>query len=491
MRWLGGAPGAALLWLAACGGAGPKPVDTDRRMDTGDPRDTEPSADTGRETGLPDSAAETAAHTGAETGRETGSGDTGTPMVLGFDDAHAEIVVDGASFFGDVVAGGGDGDGDGAPDLLVAADSAPDADVFTGALYAFAGPVEGRLDQADAVASWQGSAWECMYGCALAWAGDIDGDGLDDVVLGGGQAGEAGEAYLFHGPHAGALVPDATLSGESDDDNAGAAVAAGGDLNGDGLADLLVGAPWDVTGWTYALYGPVDGDESLAEADAMLRGVGTGEQAGDFLAGAGDADGDGMDDVLIGTGDGTVYVQAGPITGEVDLWYATATIEGDLVSAAGVGDTDGDGHADIVVGSTLADVEGRGRLGNYGAAYLFSGAPSGALSADAADATLYGTVEQGKAGWTVAAAGDTDADGLDDVLVAAPYGADWTGRVHLARGPLSGVSSLDDAAVTWVNDGYGVAGRGLSTAGDMDGDGLPDVVVGAPNIDTVWLVLAP
>jgi hypothetical protein len=242
-----------------------------------------------------------------------------------------------------------------------------------------------------AQARWIGENAGDEAGWAVA-AGDADGDGVDDVLVGAfgerSAGSNAGAAYLVLGPASGTTdlsAADAKLLGENASDYAGYSVVMG-DVDGDGSDDLLVGATLHSEGGTrggiaYLVLGPVHGTRSLYEADARFIGEAANDRAGESVA-VGDIDGDGIEDVLVGAplGDtagsdaGAVYLVHGPASGRVDLADADTRFTGvDADDWAGAsvaaGDVNGDGIKDILVGARQADPDGTA----VGAAYLVYG----------------------------------------------------------------------------------------------------------------------
>ena len=362
--------------------------------------------------------------------------------------------------------------------------------------------LSGEIELSGADATIEGEASYDEAGWSVAAAGDVNGDGRADLLIGapGGELG--GVAYLLLGSVSGTVelsAAHARLLGEGERDSVGRSLGTAGDLNGDGFDDFLVAAydsdqGGDGAGAVYVVHGPVSGSPSLGEASALLLGESPSGAAGSSIAGGGDLTGDSILDVLVGasgddtagTNAGAIYAVQGPITGTIGLSEARAKVVGEEISdqlgdsIAWAGDTDGDGVGDLVVGATGQDRGGD----RAGAAYLIIGPVSGTISVAEADAILVGALAGGRAGTSVASAGDMNGDGLDDVLVGAPDrtgNTDQPGHVYLVHGPISGTLDLALAdAILAAGDQPDGAGQSVSGGGDLDGDGNLDVLVGAP-----------
>jgi hypothetical protein len=349
-------------------------------------------------------------------------------------------------------------------------------------------------------------------GVRVAPAGDVNGDGLQDALVAaphGGKAGERpGAIYVVFGRPGGGIasLDDLGPTGFRIDGPGTntwfLTAAAVGDMDGDGLADIAVGAPETDGGTVYVVRGKRDGGSlDLAKQQNVLFRIGGvrrcgapqgSESIGESVASAGDANGDGIGDVALvaggkcgdGTPTGGVYVVFGKRTaGDVDLrrlGSAGITATGTDVSSsalAGVGDVNGDGLADVLVGGIGYEMP------SY-AALIPGRRDGGAVDLAHTETRITGGYCSGIGG-AVAAAGDVNADGLADIAIGAPDGcADNRERAYVVFGRRDfGRVDLD----TLGSGGYEIVGSAtfhpgssLASAGDVNGDGLPDLALGDP-----------
>jgi len=226
-------------------------------------------------------------------------------------------------------------------------------------------------------------------------------------------------------------------------------VDSAGDVNGDGLDDLIIGAPANDdastdAGKAYLVLGPGAGTIGLASADAVFWGDVQYADAGYSVAGVGDTDADGYDDVMIseaGWGNGNALLFLGPISGDVTSSEADATIEGVHGwytvgwAIAGAGDANGDGYDDVLVSAPNSN--GYDHTNSAGSLVLHYGPLYGDIPVDEAHVLLKGQGAYEEAGDSVAFPGDLDGDGIQDLAIGSQYGDDagyWAGMVYLLDG---------------------------------------------------------
>jgi hypothetical protein len=341
-------------------------------------------------------------------------------------------------------------------------------------------------DLAAASSMFEGSSSNGRLGWAVA-AGDLDGDGAADVVTGSPYlSSNLGEIRIAFGPSEGTVAAadmDVAITTTASS-YLGYAIAVG-DADGDGQDDLLATTPLTSPAVVHLFLGPVTADLSVTEADATLEGTATFTAS--IVTILSDMDGDDLTDIAVGApyggSGGTVYVVAGPLSGVSELaTTATWTYVGvDLNDAAGDNVEDlGDLDGD---GLSEIGVSAHNALGTGAVYVLPSGTAGGTYDIDvAAVSTLTGTDTNGLFGSSLAA-GDLDGDGYGDLLVGADSAdtlTNTTGAVYGFHGPLSASLSAATPDTLWeVPEGGAFLGTDLLVGGDLDGDDRPDIAMSA------------
>jgi hypothetical protein len=350
------------------------------------------------------------------------------------------------------IAGGQDLDGDGVPDAAV---GAPDAWTY-GAVYIMSGMTTGSTSFASSAGLiTAGSDAYDGVGNGVATSPDLTGDGIGDVIVGSSglvEGGPGGTAWILAGPVTGDHTVDEGLviRGDRSSGGTGNSVAALGDVNGDGAADLLVGAYGsdlgdDGAGAVGVFHGPLLGDVTFADADRHVGGETTNDWfSRGTIGGQGDVDGDGLDDFIVGAPynmqggfyAGAVYVVSGSSTASGLEAAAAATarvygdeLEGDVARGQELADVDADGHADLLLNASSDSAPA-------GTVLVFYGPIAGAYGPSDADARYLGEADGDDLGSAIANVGDTNGDGFDDLLLGASsndaFGADG-GAAYLMR----------------------------------------------------------
>ena len=449
------------------------------------------------------------------------------------------------------VSSAGDFNGDGFSDLLIGALAAdPNSNTSAGESYVVFGGADVGFTGSLPLSTLNGANGFVLNGISagdfsglrVSDAGDVNGDGLDDLIIGAYRAepngnSQAGESYVVFGGSidTGTAVfqlsdLDGTngfiLNGVDADDRSGRDVSGAGDVNGDGVDDLLIGAPNSV-GLSYVVFGRVGvgtgGLLQLSDLDGsdgfVLNGIDDGDNAGFSVSDAGDVNGDGVDDLLIGAGfaDANGNSQAGEsyvVFGDGILGNSGVLQLADLDGADGfslngvnaydrtgrdvssAGDINGDGVDDLLVGGLTASPNGNI---DAGVSYVLFGGPDLVNAAvvqladlDGSDGFVLNGIAGGDyAGRAVSSAGDFNGDGVDDLLIGADN-ADANGNANAGESYVvfgsstvgsTGVvqlADLDGADGTVLN---GVAaddrtGYSVSAAGDVNGDGIGDILLG-------------
>ncbi len=422
------------------------------------------------------------------------------------------------------VAWVGDVIGDGTDDLMI---GAPGVDGDRGRVYVLAGRAEwdSAIDLTEVQTVLDGVAPKDEAGRVLAGIGDLDEprDGRGELVIAAPKSGvwegDGGAVYIIRGGDGLSGGPqslsgaDVILFGEGNS-QAGSALDTG-DVDGDGVRDLVVGAPQtgNGRGSAYVVFGhellglP---DQELPNLAVRLDGVEAGQEFGAAVAVAGDVNGRGTADVIVGApgagaeSQGAVYLYYSddldssilwPETGETrpaDAWFDGEVDNGRAgIAIAGIGNIDGLGSDDFAVGMPGDE---SGHFVGPARIYLFHGKTSdqwtGGGSLDEAESVFEGMANSDLAGIAIASGGDLTGDDVHDLLIAASAAQNAealaSGAVYLCEGPagLPGDHDIMDAeAILAGVDSGDRAGEAVAVAGDVDGDGVQDVVIGARYAD--------
>jgi hypothetical protein len=373
--------------------------------------------------------------------------------------------------FGVSVAGAGDVDNDGRADLIVGATDGVGGSAQIGEAHVFSG-LDGSL-----LHSFEALAGGTSFGSAVDGAGDVDGDGFADLIVGAKYDGTfaifAGAVRLYSG-RTGALLR--TFLGDGEGDRLGHSVSAAGDVNGDGFDDVIAGAVFDNNQGFWSGSARVWSGKT-GQVLHQFNGNSEFDFFGVSVSGAGDVNADGRPDLIVGAdgdegsipGSGSARVFSGATGAVLHTFFGDAPNDSFGFSVSGAGDVDGDGHGDLFVGAWGSDASAP----EAGMARVYSGSTGAVLH------TFHGDSANDRFGYSVSGAGDFDGDSVPDLVVGAytdgPEGA-ATGAIHVFSG--ANGSRLASVLGAEAGDSFGSS---VSSAGDVDADGVSDLVVGAPH----------
>ena len=390
-------------------------------------------------------------------------------------------------YFGRSVANAGDVNGDGFSDIIVGAYGSEYGGHLAGRAYIFLGGI--NIDQTVDVIL-PGKTAGDLFGYSVSGAGDVNGDGYDDVIVGAYKndlnGSNSGCAFIYFGGNKMDQTPDIILIGESSEDYFGCAVADVGDVNGDGFSDIIVGAYGNnhggvSAGRAYIYFGGVNMDEVV---DVIFTGEGAIDLFGYSVACAGDVNGDGYSDIIAGAYGNE---SAGFLAGRAYIYFGGANVD-NAVDIILTGEAAGDlfGYSVASAGDINADgfsdvivgANGNNNGGiNVGSAYIYFG---NADMDQTVDIVLNGESINNYFGCSVACAGDVNGDGYSDVIVGAygnDFGGYFAGRAYIHFGGPN-MDQVVDKILNSITAGN-LFGSSVACAGDVNGDGFSEVIVGA------------
>ncbi|MDP4156476.1 MAG: integrin alpha, partial [Bacillota bacterium] len=455
------------------------------------------------------------------------------------------------------VGSAGDFNGDGLGDVVIGATNT--ANKLIGSSYIIYGQKGGYLTPLDLASlnSSQGviirssAPYNDKYAWSVGLARDFNDDGLSDIIIGihdaNNRRAAAGNSYVIYGKKSGYPTPidlaflnadqGVIIQGAAANDRSGWSVSSAGDFNGDGINDVIIGAPYarpqgrTLAGSSYVVYGkkggyPTSIDLAFLNADqgVIIQGATASDASGYSVSSAGDFNGDNLSDVIIGAPDATpngrhkagrsyvAYGKKGGYPTPIDLVSLNTNQEGVIIEGAYgnlitrkgdnsgwsvslAGDFNDDGLSDVIVGAPNADANGAFFAGSSYVVYGKQGGYPTPIDLKFLDATqgviLQGAASNDASGWFVGLAGDFNGDGINDTMVGAPYakpyGRKESGSSYVIYGRQGGYPTPIDLNLLTSKQGVIIEGAkagdrsgcSVGAAGDFNGDGLNDIIIGA------------
>jgi hypothetical protein len=378
--------------------------------------------------------------------------------------------------FGDSVSGAGDVNGDGYDDVIIGAPLNGAEGFWAGRAYIYYG---GSSMDSTADVIFTSEAPGDLFGDSVSGAGDVNGDGYDDVIVSavGSDAGgpHAGRAYIFYGGSSMDSTADVIFTGEAEYDYFGWAVSGAGDVNGDGYDDVIIDAPFNEAGGTeagraYIFYG---GSSMDSTADVTLTGeVEYGHFGEEGVSGAGDVNNDGYDDVIIGADNAAYIFYGGGVMDDLSdvIFTGEASGGGFGRAVSGAGDVNNDGYDDVIIGADNV-------------AYIFYG---GGVMDDLSDVIFTGEASGDGFGWAVSGAGDVNNDGYDDMIIGAwlnDEGGNLAGKAYIYTIEFINVSM---PTVTYDNSSQTIDITGVTAVCSNPAHGTLDNTEATVHIYTIY-----
>ena len=401
------------------------------------------------------------------------------------------------AYMGFSAASAGDVNGDGYSDVIVGADSYTNGQTYEGAAFVYHGSPAGI--STISTASLENNQASANYGNAVTTAGDVNGDGFSDVIIASqyydnGEINE-GAVFVYLGTANGiSTTISSTIEGGQIFSEIGSSVSTAGDINADGYSDIIIGARYydngeHLEGGGLVFYGSPSGINTSSfdllevnQPDAFF---------GYSVANAGDVNGDGYGDIIAGAylydnpevDEGAAFIFLGSSTG-ISL-VPNITLQSNQANAffgysvAGAGDVNGDGYSDVIVGA----YNYTNNQANEGVVFIFLGSPSGTI-------TTYSTLlehNQSNAafGYCVSGTGDVNGDGFSDIVIGSikySNGQSEEGSVFVYGGSSTGINTTP-VFITESNQNFAEMGNAIGNAGDVNGDGYSDLIIGVHNYD--------